>query len=74
MNKMRESLKKHLTDPQWEIEETSAVSFSAGYQAAIADVKAGGPEAWQSPNSHYLLEYFKAFPDWTPLYKLPEDV
>lgn len=83
MNKMREALNKHLTDPQWEIEETSAVSFSAGYKAAIADVKAGGPETWQTQKHvHTSYVYDKQSADcaerheWkvTPLYKLPEDV
>ena len=38
-------------------------AFQKGYQAAIADVKSGGPHS-------YALKA----PDRIPLYKLPEDV
>jgi len=56
-----------------------------GYQAAIADVKAGGPVAWHSPlryGSHTTFRkpnppqgFDDFYDDWfcTPLYKLPED-
>ncbi len=64
MIKMQEALKEHLTDPQWEVDETSAVSFSAGYQAAIADVKAGGVQSTTDKHGRTV----------GPLYKLPEDV
>lgn len=63
MTKMLEALEKHLTDPQWEVEETSAVSFSAGYQSAIADVKAGGVQTCINKGNGMTI----------PLYKLPEE-
>lgn len=55
-------------------------AFEAGYQAAIADVKAGGPACWVHPT--YLqgnalgieCSPVQFGPQQIPLYKLPEDV
>ena len=72
MNKMREAF-----DKWWRTDKhTDRECFEAGYQAAIADVKAGGivawmlhdGEIWNTPVCPYKDEH------GVGLYKLPEDV
>ena len=84
MSKMQEAFEKHCNGDEEYFDE---VSFNAGYQAAIADVKAGGPAAvGQFHMGRYicigaadLKENQPAWiqKDWADadkLYKLPEDV
>lgn len=50
--------------------------FEAGYQAAIAGVKAGGAVAqfnWNEAKFEWLTPYKYSENHLTPLYKLPED-
>lgn len=65
MSKMREAFKRWIMiQPSHKTERL--VAFEAGYQAAIADVKAGGA-VWTVHEKGTLgMEI--------PLYKLPEDV
>lgn len=82
MSKMREAMKLHLTDPQWEMDETSAISFSAGYQAAIVAIREGGQVGYCAvipiPNGTYRYSLMEEKPSaigvaWSfPIYKLPE--
>lgn len=75
MGKMREAFKRWIMiQPSHKTERL--VAFEAGYQAAIADVKAGGivawmlhdGEIWNTPVCPYKDEH------GVGLYKLPEDV
>ena len=76
MSKMREALEKFIA-PLSEIKQVMSAEewFSAGYQAAIADVKAGGAVAWKNPNPQHPEDWHSTFErrGWLTLYKLPED-
>ena len=92
MSKMREAFEKwwwkdRKKVPNHPDTEFSKYSFEAGYQAAIADVKAGGVTAWIAGNESpitghtYRSLYFTKdnfrkdwVKTWQPLYKLLEDV
>ena len=67
MNKMREAFEKWYGEP-WNANSAMYEQdvFEAGYQAAIADVKAGGA-VWTVHEKGTLGVEI-------PLYKLPEDV
>ena len=69
MSKMREAFERYYATKPW---PTCFDFFEAGYQAAIADVKAGGAVAVISKHSVCLCD--DCPPDGTKLYKLPEDV
>lgn len=86
MNKMREAFELWSTDDNPE-HWNQRRGFEAGYQAAIADVKAGGVTAWIAGNESpitghtYRSLYFTKdnfrkdwVKTWQPLYKLLEDV
>ncbi len=77
MNKMREAF------DEWFGQDGGSIgnpiryqTFKAGYQAAIADVKAGGAVAWKNPNPQHPEDWHSTFErrGWLTLYKLPEDV
>lgn len=85
MSKMREAFEEWWKAHAFKAEHEGRmhVAFDCGYQAAIADVKAGGPETWQTQKHvHTSYVYDKQSADcaerheWkvTPLYKLPEDI
>ncbi len=77
MGKMREALDNWRNkSPNQRYGTMNTIAFEAGYQAAIADVKAGGivawmlhdGEIWNTPVCPYKDEH------GVGLYKLPEDV
>ena len=76
MSKMQEAFEKHCNGDEEYFDE---VSFNAGYQAAIADVKAGGAVAFtaghckekQKPGGCQLHNLQCGYPDCDR--KLPED-
>lgn len=69
MNKMREAFELWSTDDNPE-HWNQRRGFEAGYQAAIADVKAGGVVGFEYPKGRANIAEHPA----VPLYKLPEDV
>lgn len=72
MGKMREAFKRWIMiQPSHKTERL--VAFEAGYQAAIADVKAGGIVAYKDQNYGNLHHQNYGDLTCTPLYKLPED-
>ena len=74
MSKMQEAFEKWFLSLGYQQLPSSKTSFEAGYQAVLAAVKEGGEVAWQSSERPYPLKYIKESSNWTPLYKLPEDV
>ena len=72
MSKMQEAFEQWIMlQPSHKTERL--VAFEAGYQAAIADVKAGGPVAFDT-ESGLCYKQTCSRELQTPLYKLPEDV
>lgn len=76
MNKMREAFEKWYAKQTPPVGIISERDWCAGYQAAIADVKAGGAVAWKNPNPQHPEDWHSTFErrGWLTLYKLPEDV
>lgn len=75
MGKMREAFKRWIMiQPSHKTERP--VAFEAGYQAAIADVKAGGVVAWLNKKIPHMAVLTKPYEGggWFPVIKLPEDV
>lgn len=80
MNKMREAFDKQFPNVEDPIKLVIQAYFEAGYQAAIADVKAGGVIAKVAypvdtiPYAHLVRNCDLSALVGTKLYKLPEDV
>ena len=75
MGKRREAFEKH--ESSWGQDLlTREEIFNSGYQAAIADVKAGVPVAWilRDPFGQDGLYFYNKGGRCEELYKLPEDV
>ncbi len=70
MNKMREAFEKWYAKQTPPVGIISERDWCAGYQAAIADVKAGGVVGFEYPKGRANIAEHPA----VPLYKLPEDV
>lgn len=76
MSKMREAFEdwKRLSP---EDENACQFSFEAGYQAAIAAIREGGPVArfnWNEAKFEWLTPYRYSEHHLTPLYRIPEDL
>ena len=75
MSKMREAFEKWKgSKTVWDTSLEQV--FESGYQAAIADVKAGGAIAWMLHDGEIWNTPVCPYKDerGAPLYKLPEDV
>lgn len=79
MTKMQEAFDSWMDHDDWRFADREAGwkwMYEAGYQASIADVKAGGAVAWLNKKVPHMAVLTK--PDegggWFPVIKLPEDV